>query len=75
METLNQYFERQVAQTPDATALVFKDLAISYAELNQRTNRIAAVLREQGNRAFEITPDDPANRSLFCRLDPRRSLS
>ena len=45
---IHQMFERQVAKTPDATALVFEGDALSYAELNARSNQVAHVLREMG---------------------------
>ena len=48
MNTLNQYFEHQAALRPDATALVIKDSSLTYAKLNLRANRLAAILREEG---------------------------
>ncbi|HEX6368167.1 MAG TPA: amino acid adenylation domain-containing protein, partial [Longimicrobium sp.] len=41
-------FERQVERTPDATAVVFEDERLSYAELNARANRLALHLRSLG---------------------------
>ncbi|QAU34548.1 non-ribosomal peptide synthase/polyketide synthase [Janthinobacterium sp. 17J80-10] len=45
-------FEAQTARTPDAIALRYEDQALSYAELNQRANRLAHRLVRQG-----VTPD------------------
>ncbi|UAW64946.2 non-ribosomal peptide synthase/polyketide synthase [Mycoavidus sp. HKI] len=47
-QCLHQLFEEQVEQTPDATALVYEDRTISYAELNARANRLAHHLRGLG---------------------------
>ena len=47
-ESIHELVERQVAATPDATALVCEDEELSYRELNQRANRLAHYLRERG---------------------------
>ncbi|MDQ3762941.1 MAG: amino acid adenylation domain-containing protein [Actinomycetota bacterium] len=39
--SLPALFEAQVAATPNATAVIFGDTALSYSELNARTNRVA----------------------------------
>jgi len=43
-----QLIERQVAQTPDAIALVCEEQVLTYRVLNQRANQLAYTLRKQG---------------------------
>jgi len=43
-----ELFEAQVERTPDATAVVFAEDHVSYAELNRRANRLAHHLRSLG---------------------------
>ncbi len=50
---VHELFEEQVAKTPEATAVVFEEEELSYAELNRRANRLAHYLRELG-----VRPDD-----------------
>ncbi|TWP48426.1 amino acid adenylation domain-containing protein [Lentzea tibetensis] len=40
-EMLPRLIEEQVRRTPDATAVVFEDTVLTYAELNARANRLA----------------------------------
>ncbi|MEX0937687.1 MAG: MupA/Atu3671 family FMN-dependent luciferase-like monooxygenase [Pirellulales bacterium] len=45
---IHELFEEQVEKTPDATAVAFEGLSLSYGELNERAIRLAARLRELG---------------------------
>ncbi|MBV1940515.1 amino acid adenylation domain-containing protein, partial [Streptomyces sp. BV286] len=46
--TINELFERQAAQSPDAVAVVFEGQELTYAQVNARANRLARVLVERG---------------------------
>jgi amino acid adenylation domain-containing protein len=45
---LHQLIERQVAAVPEATALIFDDLELTYRQLDERANALAWRLRELG---------------------------
>ncbi len=45
---IHQLFEEQVARTPEASAVVSGDQALTYAELNVRSNNLAHLLRSRG---------------------------
>jgi amino acid adenylation domain-containing protein len=48
---VHELFERRTLQTPEATALLFGDESLSYAELNLRANQLAHHLIALGVRA------------------------
>jgi amino acid adenylation domain-containing protein len=45
---LHELFEEQAATAPDAVAVAFADTALTYGELNARSNRLARYLRAVG---------------------------
>ncbi|MGW3965809.1 amino acid adenylation domain-containing protein [Amycolatopsis sp. NPDC005003] len=47
-ETFPGMFARRVAEAPDAVALVFEDVELTYAEVNARANRLAHLLLDRG---------------------------
>ncbi|RNA61469.1 amino acid adenylation domain-containing protein [Chryseobacterium nematophagum] len=54
LSTLHELFEIQVAKTPDAIALVYEDVKLTYRELNERSNQLAHYLLD----TYNIQPDD-----------------
>ncbi|MCY8853708.1 non-ribosomal peptide synthetase DhbF [Bacillus inaquosorum] len=46
--SLPEQFEKQAALSPDAIAVVYEDQSLSYAELNERANRLARMLISEG---------------------------
>lgn len=50
---MHQLFEQWVQSQPDRPALKFKDVALTYAELNGRANQLAHYLRKLG-----VVPED-----------------
>jgi len=51
--TLPALFEAQVKRSPEATALIFGESILTYAQLNARANRLAHFLMSEG-----IGPED-----------------
>jgi amino acid adenylation domain-containing protein/FkbM family methyltransferase len=57
---VHQLVEAQAERSPEATALLFEDEKLSYAELNRRANQLGQYLRELG-----VRPDDRV--ALCCK--------
>ncbi len=53
-KTIAQLFEEQALATPDATAVVFEQRSLTYAELNEKANRLAKYLQDN----HQVQPDD-----------------
>ncbi|WP_066507710.1 non-ribosomal peptide synthetase [Abyssisolibacter fermentans] len=46
--TFHELFEKQVKETPNSIAVVYKDEKLTYKELNERANQLARMLRNKG---------------------------
>ena len=57
--TVHSLFEEQVGRTPDNLAVVYEDVRLTYAELNERANRLAHHLLG----TYGLRPDD---RVVLC---------
>ncbi|TPG68112.1 amino acid adenylation domain-containing protein [Brevibacillus laterosporus] len=53
-QTIHALFEKQVQERPEQTAVVYQEQRLSYGELNQRANNLAAVLQGKGVEAESI---------------------
>lgn len=51
---VHELFEEQVAKSPEATAVRFEDISVTFQQLNRRANQLAHYLRDLG-----IRPDSP----------------
>jgi len=49
-------FEEQVSKHPDTIAIEFEDEKVTYKELNERSNRIAHLLRSKGVKEETLVP-------------------
>ncbi len=62
--TVHELFEEQVARTPDAIAIRFKEQFLTYHELNKRANQLAHHLRRLG-----VESETPVGISIERSLD------
>ncbi len=53
-KTIQQLFEEQVRRTPNSIALVYNENAMTFNELNNRSNQLAWHLRKKGTLAGDI---------------------
>ncbi len=53
-ETVYQLFEKQVMKTPDAIAITFEDVQLTYKELDARANKLARFIRKRGVKPDQI---------------------
>ncbi|MDB5011993.1 MAG: non-ribosomal peptide synthase/amino acid adenylation enzyme, partial [Daejeonella sp.] len=53
-KTIHQLFEEQVIRTPDNIALIYEDITLTYCQLNEKANQLAAYLTD----GFSIEPDE-----------------
>jgi len=54
LQNIHQQFERQVAKTPNAIAIIYGEKQLTYQQLNQRANQLAHYLRKQGIVAEDL---------------------
>ena len=66
-QTIISLFRRQVAETPDNLAVVYHDVRLTYKEVDERTDAIAALIQSTLNSQLS------ARRS--ATLDPSRTLN
>ncbi|WP_147203649.1 non-ribosomal peptide synthetase, partial [Segetibacter aerophilus] len=55
-KTIVELFEEQALKTPEATAVIFEDKKLSYAELNERANQLASHLKTKGIKEGTCVP-------------------
>jgi amino acid adenylation domain-containing protein len=56
---IHELFEEQVVRTPQAIALAFGEIELTYEQLNARANQLAGLLRQRG-----VAPNDRVGLSL-----------
>ncbi|MGJ0630367.1 AMP-binding protein, partial [Xenorhabdus bovienii] len=69
-KTLQQQFEARAAATPDNVALVFEGVTLTYRQVNEWANQLAAVIRERYQQQCHAPM--PADTPIALYLD--RSL-
>ncbi|MDR2406985.1 MAG: condensation domain-containing protein, partial [Bacteroidales bacterium] len=52
--TIHSIFEEQVEKTPDNIAVIYENIRLTYKELNERSNQLAAYLID----VYDVYPDD-----------------
>ncbi len=62
-DCIHHLFEKRVEEHPNATALVFEDEVVTYAELNNKANQLAKVLIDKGIGADDMVGVN-VNRSI-----------
>ncbi|MFC5412532.1 amino acid adenylation domain-containing protein [Larkinella bovis] len=55
-KTVLNWFEEQVRKYPGRTALVFENQQLSYQQLDEKSNQLAAYLRKKGAKAEVLVP-------------------
>ncbi|PFJ12093.1 AMP-binding protein, partial [Bacillus cereus] len=53
-KTIHQLFQEQVERTPENIAVVFENQQLTYWELNEKSNQVAALLREKGVKSNTV---------------------
>ena len=53
-KTINKLFEEQAEKTPDNIAVVHEDRSLTFRELNEKSNRLARLLRKKGVKPDSI---------------------
>ena len=55
-KTIVDIFEEQVKNSPDSTAIIFKDKQLTFKELNEQANRLANYLNSKGIKKEALVP-------------------
>lgn len=53
-KTIHELFEEQVEKTPDNIAVIFKNIHLTYSQLNKKANQLARLLIERGVKRDSI---------------------